>query len=296
MATKTKKKAASRYTKKNTKKRSAAKKTVKKKSAAKRKTNSVDIKSVAAFAICFILIVSFITGIVFLNVERTKPANGKEISRILKKDKAWGIDVSSHNGKIDWKKVSTKADFAFIRVGYRGYAEGEINFDKQMKNNLKGAAENGVPVGVYFYTQAINEKEAEEEADFVLKKIKGYDVKLPVVIDFEYATRNGKRVGRLAKAKHNNKKRTAIVNAFCNKVRTAGYTPGIYASSYIYRSYLNMKKFDGDIFIWVADYNSSVTYKGFYDIWQYSETGKCPGIKNKADTNYWYTKKRLQGD
>ncbi len=211
------------------------------------------------------------------------------------KDKAWGIDVSSHNGKIDWKKVSSKADFAFVRVGYRGYANGEINLDKRAKANLKGANRNGVPVGVYFYSQAINDKEAEEEAEFLLSKIKEYNITLPVVIDFEFANKDGKDVGRLAEAKLSKKQKTSLVNAFCDKVRKAGYTPGIYASSYIYRSHFNMKDIPKDVFIWVADYNIAVTYGGSYDIWQYSDKGSCDGVSSEyVDMNYFYTNNRIE--
>lgn len=209
------------------------------------------------------------------------------------KEIAWGIDVSSHNGTIDWQTVAAQADFAFVRVGYRGYSEGEINEDTQYKENLKGAAKNDVPVGVYFYSQAVDEEEAAEEAEFLLSKIKGYSVSLPVVIDFEYAFKDGTHHGRLWNAQLNKKERTALINAFCSKVRDAGYTPGIYASTYIYESHLNMSEIDKDVFIWVADYNSNITYNGYYDIWQYSEDGTCDGVSSNAvDTNYWYTNNR----
>lgn len=210
------------------------------------------------------------------------------------KEIAWGIDVSSHNGDIDWSAVSENADFAFIRVGYRGYTEGEINTDKNYQDNLKNANKNGIPVGVYFYSQAVCEEEAEEEAKFILEKIKDYNISLPVVIDFEYAFKNGSHTGRLWDAQLDSKERTSLINAFCDKIRKAGYTPGIYASAYVYRSQLNMKNIDKDVFIWVADYNSEVTYSGYYDIWQYSEKGDCEGVSSaNVDTNYWYIKNRL---
>ena len=211
------------------------------------------------------------------------------------KEIAKGIDVSSHNGDIDWKTVKSEVDFAFIRVGFRGYSEGEINFDKNAKYNLRHANKAGVPVGVYFYSQAVNEKEAEEEAQFVLSKIKSYDISLPVVIDFEYASKGGKFTGRLYEARLTIKENTALINAFCDKIRKAGYTPGIYASSYIYKSYVKPKQFDKDTFIWVADYNSEVSYGGYYDIWQYTEKGKCKGVSSSSvDFNRWYVKNRLQ--
>ena len=208
------------------------------------------------------------------------------------KSKAYGIDVSSHNGKIDWKKAAKEIDFAFIRVGCRGYDTGTIFLDKKAVTNMKNAEKAKVPFGVYIYSQAINEKEAVEEAKFLLKNIKGYNVQLPLVFDFEYPTKNGEQIGRLHEADLNKKERTDIINAFCKTVKDAGYTPALYASSYIYRSYISVKNLEKGTVIWVADYNKKVTYAGKYDIWQFSEKGKCNGVSSKyVDTNYWYTGK-----
>jgi GH25 family lysozyme M1 (1,4-beta-N-acetylmuramidase) len=143
----------------------------------------------------------------------------------------------------------------------------------------------------YFYSQAITEAEAEEEAQFLLDEIKSCDISLPVVIDFEYPTKNGKNVGRLNDANLSKKEKTALINAFCNKVKAAGYTPGVYASSYVFKTHLNTKKLDEGIMIWVADYNGEVSYSVDYDFWQFSDKGKCKGVSSKyVDTNYWYTK------
>lgn len=210
----------------------------------------------------------------------------------LDKDVANGIDVSHHNGKIDWETVAKEVDFAFIRVGYRGYTNGEIFLDKKAKANLKNASKAKIPIGVYFYSQAINEKEAEEEAEFLIKNIRGYDISLPVVIDFEYATSNGENVGRLSDASLSRNEITGIITSFCKRVKKSGYTPGVYASSYIFRFHLNVKKLSSDTMIWVADYNEKVTFHGDYDFWQYSKLGKCKGVSSKyVDKNYWYIEK-----
>ena len=286
--TKTKKKKSAA----SSKKRASNKNTYKRKTAVKGKGQkaSADKKRIVILIVCVVLIIGVVASVIYIGSSSDKKGRITDI----KADTAWGIDVSSHNGKINWKKVSQKADFAFIRVGYRGYSKGEINLDKKAKSNLEGAIRHGIPVGVYFYSQAINEKEAEEEAAFLLKKIRGYSISLPVVIDFEYPYKNGKPVGRLNQAKLTKKQKTALINAFCTKVRKAGYTPGVYASSYIYRSHISVKSLPDDVFIWVADYNGRVTYDGYYDIWQYSERGKCDGVNSKyVDTNYFYTKKRL---
>ncbi|MGN0457833.1 MAG: glycoside hydrolase family 25 protein [Eubacterium sp.] len=201
-----------------------------------------------------------------------------------------GIDVSHHNGKIDWKKISKSTDFAIIRVGARGYEKGNIIEDTRAKENLKGANKAGIPVGVYFYTQAVTPKEAEQEAKFALKMIKKYDVSLPVFIDFEYAyNKKGELDGRLLEANLTKQENTEIINAFCSVIERAGYQTGVYASSYIYKSHLAMEDLNENCFIWVADYNDSVTYDGPYDIWQYSDKGKMEGIGSKnVDLNYWY--------
>lgn len=203
---------------------------------------------------------------------------------------AEGIDVSSHNGKIDWQTVSDNTDFAIIRVGYRGYGNGEISKDKKAKYNLNHANINDLPVGAYFYSQAITQDEAVEEAKLAIKVCKGYNISLPIFIDFEYAyNSSGKLDGRLYNANLTPKQATAIINAFCKEVKDAGYTPGVYASSSVYFSKMKMSSLDSDAVIWVADYNDKVSYINSFDIWQYSSKGKLDGINSKyVDLNYWY--------
>ena len=242
-------------------------------------------KGLIIIPVCLAIVFAIVFGIFSLK------NSSKELIDI-NKEVAYGIDVSYHNGKINWKTVKDEVDFAFIRVGFRGYDDGLIHLDSKAKTNLKNANKNGIPIGVYFYSQAITEKEAEEEASFVISKIKDYNISLPVVIDFEYPTKGGKDVGRLSNAKLSRKENTVLINAFCSKVESAGYTPAIYASSYIYKYHIYPKKLDSDTMIWVADYNKKVTYSGDYDFWQFSDKGKCEGVSSKyVDTNYWYIKK-----
>lgn len=270
-----------------------ATKTVKKtkaKASARRKQKAVRRKinkKQAAFICCAVIILS-----VILIAAAVKNHNHKPAVLDINKNVACGIDVSYHNGEIDWDTVSDNVDFAFIRVGYRGYSNGEINIDKKAKYNLKNAEKAEIPVGVYFYSQATNDDEAVEEAEFVLDKIKGCDVTLPVAIDFEYAYSSNQITGRLYDAQLTKKERTSLINAFCQTIKEAGYTPALYASTYIYESHINVDDLDKDIIIWVADYNENITYDGEFDIWQNSEKGTCDGIGSKyVDTNYWYLKK-----
>lgn len=204
---------------------------------------------------------------------------------------AQGIDVSSHNGEIDWKTVAENTEFAIIRAGYRGYGDaGTITEDKYFKENLEAALKEKLPVGVYFYTQAVNEKEAEEEAEFVINLLGKNKIDLPVFIDFEYPyDKNGNPTGRMYDAKLTKEQATANIHAFCKKINKAGFEAGVYSSSNVYNFHLSANDFTIGTCIWVADYNNSVKFTGKYDIWQYSKTGSCPGVNSKyCDVNRWY--------
>ena len=198
-----------------------------------------------------------------------------------------GIDVSQHNGKIEWDKVVEETDFAIIRAGYRGYGNGALEQDSRYKENLKNARKENMHIGVYFYSQATTVDEAEEEADFVLDLIKNYDFDLPVFLDFEYPTdSNGKLTGRLYNANLSGKESAAVINAFCRKIMN---NAGVYASSNVLNFNIKTSALDDNLFIWVADYNSNVSYLGNYDVWQYAKDGKCDGVPSKyVDLNKWY--------
>lgn len=215
----------------------------------------------------------------------------------FQKDVATGIDVSEHNGKIDWEKVNDNVDFAIIRVGYRGYGTGEIVEDKYAKQNLKGAQKAGIPFGVYFYSQAVTEEEAKEEAKFVLKKIKRYSPQLPIVIDFEYPTdENGAKTGRLYSSFLGRDENTNVINAFCKEIQDSGYSAGVYASSSVLMLNIDTKALNKDTMVWVADYNSQVSFGVNYKMWQYSRTEKCDGVSSKnVDFNYYYSKVQKGG-
>lgn len=203
-----------------------------------------------------------------------------------------GIDVSYHNGEIDWEAAASENDFAIIRAGYRGYSEGKINGDKMFRENIKGANKAQIPVGLYFYSQAVNVQEAEEEAEYVLLRAAGYSVDLPIFIDFEYAfDADGMLGGRLFEADLSRDEAAEIINAFCDKINSAGYYAGVYASSSVLNDKINTNALDGDVYIWVADYNKRVKFRGEYDLWQYSKTGECSGVSSRhTDLNRWYVK------
>lgn len=208
-----------------------------------------------------------------------------------------GIDVSVWNGNIDWKKVKNAGiDFAIIRVAYRAYgSSGSLNLDECYKQNLKGAIDAGIPVGVYIFSQATTVKEAQEEADYILKYIDGYDITLPVVMDFEYANdADGKLTGRLYKANLSRSAATNVCMAFCNRVSAKGYTPMLYANASMLSDDLNASTISAKYPIWLAHYTYKTNYTGDYDFWQYTSTGKVSGItgnNGNVDKNFWYVKK-----
>lgn len=236
------------------------------------------------------VLLAVIVALVSISVSHT----GRKLPNPLlgiDKEAAYGVDVSHHNGKINWKKLKNEVDFVIIRVGYRGYEKGNVCIDKNAEKNLKGANKVGIPVGVYFYTQAVNEEEAREEAKATLDVIKKYDISLPVFYDFEYPTLSGKHTGRLYSAQLDKKQNVKLINTFCKEIEDAGYQSGLYASSFMLKSNFKMSELSNSVYIWVADYNGSVTYSGDYDLWQFSDKGKVSGISKKTDENYWYIKK-----
>ena len=193
-----------------------------------------------------------------------------------------GIDVSKYQGNIDWGAVAASGiNFAIIRVGYRGSSSGALIQDPNFKKNISGATKAGIKVGLYFFTQAVNEAEAVEEASMAMSLASGYKVTYPIFIDTESAS-NGRANGLSKSA------RTAVVKAFCQTVRNGGYKAGVYASKSWYANQLNASALNGYC-IWVAQYNSSCTYSGKYDMWQYSSKGSVSGIKGNVDMNISYT-------
>ena len=197
-----------------------------------------------------------------------------------------GIDVSYAQGSINWSKVAkdSKVDFAIIRLGYRGRSNGALTLDSWYKTNIKGANNNGIPAGVYFFTQAKTYAEGKAEADFVIDNIQGYKITLPIVIDTEAsgASNNSGRADKLTKAQ-----RTQAVKGFCDEIRARGYEPMIYASTSWLNNKLDMSQLSNNK-VWVAQYYTTVTYGGSYVCWQYTSSGSVSGISGRVDMNYWY--------
>ena len=189
-----------------------------------------------------------------------------------------GIDVSKFQGTIDWNAV--KADgitFAIIRCGYRGYGTGALVEDATYRRNIQGAINAGLKVGVYFYSQAINEAEAVEEASMVLSLVSGYSLPLGVYYDTEYVA--GGRANAISAAQ-----RTACAVAFCETIRNAGYKAGVYSyASWFYNNlnFANISKYN----IWIAQYRDTLSFNYKYNIWQYTGSGRVNGISTAVDMN-----------
>lgn len=196
-----------------------------------------------------------------------------------------GIDVSKYNQKIDWNKVAESGiEFAFVRVGFRGYGSGDIVLDEMFKSHVRGAKSAGLKVGVYFFTQAVTTKEAEEEAQFILDQIRLTDITVdfPIVFDVEKVNVNTARAENLSV-----EDRTAITIAFCEKIKEAGYTPMIYGNIKCFMNMLDMSMLK-DYKKWFAYYDSSLYFPYEISGWQFSDKGKVNGIDGEVDINIWF--------
>lgn len=199
--------------------------------------------------------------------------NGEKVSRK-------GIDVSKFQGEIDWEKVKAdEVDFAYLRVGIRGYESGAIVADETFKQNAEAAAKNGVDVGAYFFGQAINEEEAIEEAEFVIDNLKDCDITSPVVYDVEHISSPNARTGDLTK-----EERTKITRTFCDKVKEAGYTPMIYGNVKTFMLMLDIEQLE-EYEKWFAGYRDVIYFPYKIKLWQYTEKGRVNGIEGDVDLN-----------
>lgn len=193
-----------------------------------------------------------------------------------------GIDVSKWNKTIDWEKVKEDGiEFAIIRCGYRGASSGALVLDPMYEANIKGAIEAGIPVGIYFFTQATSEIEAIEEASMVIRLIEDYDVDYPVFLDSESAGGSG-RADKL-----DIEERTAYHKAFLETIASAGYEAGIYASKNWLNNRLDMTQIS-QYKVWMAEYADVPTYDQYYDMWQYTSKGSVDGIETRVDLNLSY--------
>ena len=191
-----------------------------------------------------------------------------------------GIDVSTYQGDIDWEKVAASGvKFVFIRLGYRGYESGLLVKDDRFEDNIRGALQNGIAVGVYFVTQAISVEEAVEEAQFVMENIRPYNVTWPIVLDIEDAASATARTAELSQ-----QARTDHAIAFCETVKESGYTPMLYCNIRWFIEKLDITRIT-DYDKWFAQYFRKPFFPYAFQVWQYSSTGRIDGIEGNVDYN-----------
>lgn len=192
-----------------------------------------------------------------------------------------GIDVSEHQGDIDWSRVKAAGyDFAFLRIGYRGYGEqGTLCADAKFQQNIVNAHNAGIEVGVYLFSQAVSEDEALQEAGLVLEQLQGHSLELPVVFDPERIRDDAARTDNVTGEQFT--KNTVL---FCEKMKEAGYQPMIY-SNMLWEAFEYDMEALADYPIWYADYEPVPQTPYYFSFWQYSEKGSVDGIARNVDLN-----------
>ena len=190
-----------------------------------------------------------------------------------------GVDVSSHQQEIDWELVAANGvEFAMIRVGYRGYTEGEIQPDEYFVQNIEGARAAGLDVGVYFFSQALDEQEAIDEANYVLEQIKDYPLSYPVIFDWEDIEADARTDGM------DSVQLTKNAIAFCDTIKQAGYRAGVYFNQRFGYEEFDLESLQDYVF-WLAEYNDTPSFSFHFQIWQYCNDGRVDGIKTDVDLN-----------
>lgn len=188
----------------------------------------------------------------------------------------FGIDVSYAQGQINWKQVKDSGvEFAILRAGFGKVSSQK---DKQFEHNYIGAKEAKIPIGAYHYSYALSTAQAKQEAEVLLGWLKGKEFEYPIFFDIEDPSMQ--HLGKQTL--------TEMVKVFCEQIKAAGYQVGVYANKYWFTNLLDFEQLQ-PYPIWLAQYHTTPTFQGKYDIWQYSSTGKIAGINGNVDVNYCYT-------
>ena len=201
-----------------------------------------------------------------------------------KKTSFRGIDVSSYQKNIDWERVAAAGvDFAMIRSGSRGYGSGKIVLDERCEDNMRGCSENGIKIGLYYESQAVNVLEAIEEANYCLASINEHTIEYPIVFVSEAVINDSYRTENLSK-----EELTAAAKAFCDTVRAYGFTPMIGATKKQLALKMDLTILS-DYDIWLFDTDEVSVFPYRYNMWQYSETGEVDGIDGYVDLDISFT-------
>lgn len=191
-----------------------------------------------------------------------------------------GVDVSEHQESIDWAAVAAEGvDFAMIRAGYRGYSKGGLYEDEFFRENIEGAAAQGIKVGIYFFSQAVSVKEAEEEADYVLKLLDGFSPDMPIMYDWESIDGDEARTDDMTGSDL-----TDCAVAFCERIKQSGLEAGVYAYRYLAYFYYDLSRLN-DYTLWIGAVGTRPDFYYKHDIWQYTDSGEIAGIEGPVDLN-----------
>ena len=189
-----------------------------------------------------------------------------------------GVDVSIYQGEVDWPAVAADGiDFAILRLGHRGYTQGGLFLDETFEQNLKGALDAGLEVGVYFFSQAVTPDEARQEADYILSVLDRQELPFPVAFDWESIPGADARTDGL-----DGETLTRCAAAFCARVADAGYRPAVYfnqTQGYLHYDLRDLTDYD----LWLAEYHAAPDFYYHFDMWQYSHTGHVEGIAGDVD-------------
>lgn len=193
-----------------------------------------------------------------------------------------GVDVSAHQGPVDWEQVRAAGmEFAMVRLGYRGYTTGGVYTDEYARENLSGARKAGLKIGAYFYSQALTPEEAAQEAITCVGILKGMELDLPVVFDWEYVSAEA-RTGIMDRDTL-----MACAEAFCSAIEAAGYEAMIYFNPSLAESLLELEALT-EYRWWLAMYSDQMTWPHAVEMWQYTNSGTVPGIEGNVDINLWF--------
>ena len=227
--------------------------------------------------------------VIAVDYKKIKDVNGKYYYEDEHFKSSFGIDVSSFQNKIDWKKVKDDGvEFAYIRIGRRGATAGSLYPDDEFENNYKGAKDNDLKIGVYFFSQALNEKEAVEEADYLLSLLGDKKIDLPIVYDCEevFLDDETPRTSKMTKEQFT---RNAL--AFIRHLEEKGYSCMIYTYQYWAENFYDMEQLK-DYPLWYAQYDVKEPVFAYpITIWQYSHEGKVNGIEGAADLDIMFIRK-----
>lgn len=193
-----------------------------------------------------------------------------------------GVDVSAHQGPVDWEQVRAAGmEFAMIRLGYRGYTTGGIYADDYAQENLSGARKAGLKIGAYFYSQALTPEEAVQEANLCISVLRGMELELPVVFDWEYVSKEA-RTGAMDRDTL-----MECTRVFCSAIEAAGYDAMIYFNPAQAESLLDLQELTRYPW-WLAMYSDRMTWPYAVEMWQYTAAGTVPGIEGEVDINLWF--------